>query len=328
MWGPPVGGIAHINLTVVKFDIEFGTPRPKKLELIETWQQFCHNFLNLEGGDRRPVTEAVPAFPVVQPNLAAGRNNLNNLPNALRKESKPKPEDGVWRVRADELELAATAAVPVTTINFGKVKKTSPVQQRDKSGRSMMITNPVTLESEGLWTKNSKGKLGVHPMGREFQSVLNVTIVRDEVSTFEPVEIPGWTMEEEVGSLPSALWEPGEPNMRPSEPTSKLVEGCITGIKRLKPKRGTLGAKATPPPIDWNPLDKVNVPKATTTQEKPGAIGVREVQPLVAQKQAEQEKIVAALSAAGFLVTWKAMPENEVRFRELNATPLSGAVAA
>ena len=53
MWGPPVGGIAHIDLTVVKFDIDFGQPRPAKLELIETWQQFCHNFLNLEGGDRR-----------------------------------------------------------------------------------------------------------------------------------------------------------------------------------------------------------------------------------------------------------------------------------
>ncbi len=334
MWGPPVGGIAHINLTVVKFDIEFGTPRPRKLELIETWQQFCHSFLNLEGGDSRPVTVPVPAFPVVQPNLAAGRNNLNNLPNALRKESKPKPEDGIWKVRADELELAATAAVPVTTLNIGKVKKTSNplegVQQRNMSGRSMMVTKPLTLDSQGLWTKNSAGKLGVHPMGREFQSVLNVTIVRDdfEVSDFEPVPIAEWTMEEEVGSLPAALWEPGEPNMRPSEPTAKLVDGCITGIKRLKPKRGTLGKKATPPPIDWNPLEKGNVPPPTTTQEKPGTGSVREIQQLVAQKQADQEKIVAALSAAGFSLTWKAIPQDEVRFRELTANPLSGAVAA
>ena len=185
-------------------------------------------------------------------------------------------------MRADELELAATAAVPVTTMNIGKLKTSSApdgVQRRSMSGRSMMVTTPVTLESEGLWTKNSANKIGVHPMGREIQSVLNVTIVRDDASLVEPVEVPDWTIEEEVGSLPAALWEPGQPNMRPSEPTNKLVNGCITGVKRLKPTRGALGKKATPPPIEWHPLAAGNVLKSTTIQEKPGAGGLREVQP-------------------------------------------------
>lgn len=328
MWGPPVGGIAHVNLTVVKFDIPFGQPRPEKLELIETWQKFCHNFLNLEGGDRRPVTEPVPAFPVVQPNLAAGRNNLNNLPNALRKDSQPKPEDGIWKVRADELELAATAAVPVITLNIGKIKTSEGVQKRTMSGRSMMAVKPVTLDSQGLREKKSANKIGVHPMGREIQSVLNVTVVRDEGLNIVAVEIPEWTIEEETGSLPAALWEPGEPNMRPSEPSAKMVTGCITGIKRLKPKPGALGKKATPPPIDWNPLEKASVPKPANTQEKPGTGGRRDVQQLVAQKQADQEKIVVALAATGFALTWKAVPQADVRFRDLNADPLAGAVAA
>ncbi len=126
----------------------------------------------------------------------------------------------------------------------------------------MMVTKPLTLESQGLRTKKSANKIGVHPMGTRIQSVLNVTIVRDDASRVEAVEIPDWTIEEETGSLPAALWEPGEPNMRPSEPTSKLVDGCITGIKRLKPKRGALGKKATPPPIDWNPLAKGAVPRS------------------------------------------------------------------
>jgi hypothetical protein len=331
MWGPPVGGIARINLTFVKFDIEFGQPRPRKLELIDTWQQFCHNFLNLEGGDRRPVTAPVPAFPVVQPNLAAGRNNLNNLPNALRKDAQPKPEDGIWKVRADELELAATAAVPVTTLNIGKVNTSNPpegVQQPNLTGRSMMVVKPLTLEGQGLRTKKSANKFGVHPMGRDIQSVLNVTIVRDDAARVEAVDIPDWTIEEETGSLPAALWEPGEPNMRPSEPSTKLVTGCITGIKRLKPKRGALGKKATPPPIDWNPLEKGTVTRPAATQEKPATGGRRDVQQLVAQKQSDQEKIVAALAASGFSLTWKAVPQADVRFRELNADPLAGAVAA
>jgi hypothetical protein len=217
-------------------------------------------------------------------------------------------------------------------MNIGKVtikRATEGVQQRTLSGRSMMITEPLTLESQGLRTKNSANKIGVHPMGRDIRSVLNVTIVRDEVGRSEPVEVPDWTIEEEVGSLPAALWEPGEPNMRPSEPSAKLVEGCITGIKRLKPKRGELGKKATPPStMKWHPLEVGNVPKRTTTQEKPGTGGVRDVQQLVAQKQADQEKIVAALSLAGFSLTWKPVSQADVRFRELNADPLAGAVAA
>src|SRR6185369_14181237 len=249
MWGPPVGGIAHIDLTFIKFDIDFGTKRPEKPELIDTWEKFCHNFLNLEGADRRAVKDPVAAFPLLQPNLAAGRNNLNTLPNALRKDSTPTPEDGIWKVRADELELAAAAAVPATEINVGQVKTNSPpegVQQPTMSGRSMMVANPVTLNSEKLWTKKSKQELGAHPMGKGIKSVLNVTLVRDDVSSVEAVEMEGWTIEEEISALPASVWEPGVPNMKPTEPTATLLAGCITGIKRLKPPRGTLGKQAAP----------------------------------------------------------------------------------
>src|SRR6185503_10421225 len=51
MWGPPVGGIARINLTVVSFNIEFGNPRQTKPELIKSWKQFCHDFLSMSGED-------------------------------------------------------------------------------------------------------------------------------------------------------------------------------------------------------------------------------------------------------------------------------------
>ncbi|HKU72332.1 MAG TPA: DUF6603 domain-containing protein [Pyrinomonadaceae bacterium] len=331
MWGPPVGGVAHIDLTIIKFDIKFNdVPRQTKPELTKTWEQFCHKFLNLSGGDTRALKEPVAAFPIVQPNLAAGRNNLNNLPNAQRKETQPKPEDEVWKVRADELELAAAAVVPVTTMNFGKVKTNSPpdgVQNRSMSGRSMMIKEPVKLESEGLSTRKSANEVGAHAMGKGIKSVLNVTIVRDDVSIVEAVDVSGWTMEEEVGNLPAAVWQPGEPNMRPTEPTAKLIEGCITGVKRLKPPRGKLGKKAAPPPLEWHVLEKSSVAQSTTAQQKPAARGARNIQTLIVQKQSAQKNIVAALSSAGFSLSWQAVPEADVRMRELQADPLAGAVA-
>ncbi len=331
MWGPPVGGIAHIDLTVCKFDIDFGPPRPNKARLIDKWEAFCHDFLNLKGQDRRAVSAPVVAFPVLQPNLGAGRNNLNKLANAQRKDTQPKPEDEIWKVRADELELAAAATVPVTTMNVGKVTtRSSPegVQARSTSGRSMMVTTPVKLESASLSGKKSTNKLGVHPMGRGIDSVLNVTIVKDDASLVEAVELSEWTMEEERGSLPAALWQPGAPNMRPSEPTARMVDGCITGLKRLKPPRGALGKPATPPPIEWHKLAEGRVAQSNTTQQRPGRSNDRNIQPLVVQKQDNQKKIVAALATIGFSLGWQEVPQAEIRFRELQANPLSGEVAA
>ncbi|HEX6716018.1 MAG TPA: DUF6603 domain-containing protein [Pyrinomonadaceae bacterium] len=327
MWGPPVGGIAHIDLTVVKFDIEFGEKPPEKLKLIERWEDFCHEFLNLSGQDRRAVTDPVPAFPMVQPNLTAGRNNLNNLPNARRKDSQPKPEDGIWRVRPDELELAAAATVPVSTLNLGKIKTFEGVQHRNTSGRSMMVTTPIKVENT-VPPKKSANKLGAHPMGKGIDSVLNVTMVRDEGTAVETVPMAGWTIEEEIGSLPAAVWQPGKPNMKPTEPTAKLVEGCITGIKQLKPPPGTPGKKAELPLLQWFRLAPFDVVRSKATQKKPPAKGTRNVQPLVAQKQADQENIAKALSSVGFSLTWQKVLQSEVRFRELQADPLAGDVAA
>jgi len=327
MWGPPVGGIAHIDLTVVKFDIEFGEKPPKQLKLIETWQDFCHEFLNLKGGDRRAVKDAVPAFPMIQPNLAAGRNNLNNLPNARRRDSQPKPEDDIWKVRPDEFELAAAATVPVSTLNLGTVKTTDGVPQRDTSGRSMMVTEQIKVENTAP-AKKSANKLGAHPMGKGIDSVLNVTMVRDEDKKIEAVKMSGWTIEEETGSLAAAVWQPGKPNMKPTEPTAKLVEGCITGIKRLKPPAGTLGKKAELPPLEWHPLGAFKVVRPKATQKKPVAKGARNVQTLVAKNQGEQQNIVNALSSVGFSLTWKSVSQSDVRFRELQADPLAGEVAA
>src|SRR6185312_16196456 len=141
------------------------------------------------------------------------------------------------------LELAAAATVPVGTLNLGTVKTAEGVQHRDTSGRSMMVMKAITFENTAP-PKKSAGKLGAHPMGKGIDSVLNVTMVRDEGGQAEPVKMSGWAIEEEIGSLAAAVWEPGKPNMKPTEPTAKLVEGCITGIKRLKPPAGTLGEKA------------------------------------------------------------------------------------
>jgi hypothetical protein len=46
------------------------------------------------------------------------------------------------------------------------------------------------------------------------------------------------------------------------------------------------------------------------------------------EKQDKQKSVVAALRTAGFALTWEAPTPADVRFRELQADPLAGAVAA
>lgn len=333
MWGPPVGGIARVDLHLIAFDIplqiEFGTPRPKQPELVKTWQQFCHNLLSMSGGDRKPLTDPVTAFPIVQPNLAGGRNNLNNLPNTLRDQKQPKPQDAVWKVRADELEFTAATVVPVTNLNVGSVKNSSPpegVPKLEWTGVPLMNTKPVVLETAGLQTRKSANPLGVHPMDRKLQSVLNVTVVRDDVSGIHSEDVSAWTFEQEISSLPAALWDSAKPNLKLSEPSAKLIDGCISGIKRLKPPNGKLGKRAAPPKIEWHQLKAGEVIKSEASQEFGSSTRSRNVQQVVIQKKGEQQNIVNALSAAGFSLEWK--PQEQIRFRELQAEPLAGAVAA
>jgi hypothetical protein len=195
-----------------------------------------------------------------------------------------------------------------------------------------MVTEPLALESKGLLKgllrTNKPQSFSAHPMGKKLESVLNVTIVQDEASGTRPTDLAGWTMEEEISALPAALWDPAKPNLRPSEPSAKLIESCITGLKKLKPPRGKLGNKSAPPPLDWHRLDVLEVPRSLKSQEIPSATISRDIRPLIVAKQDNQKQVAAALSAAGFALTWQAAPPAEVRFRELQADPLAGAVAA
>jgi len=329
LWGPPVGGIAHIDLAVISFDINFGA-KPKQPALVSSWEQFCTNFLNLSGTETRPVNAPVDAVPVVQPTLQSGRNNLSNLPNSHRNKPSDKRDDDVWIVRADELELAADTVVPVSSVNVGSVNGNSPaagIVASSFSGKSLMVNEPLVI-SKPLRKKllRSNQPVGAHPMGKTLDSVLNVTVVQDEISA-STFELSGWTMEEEISALPAAVWDPAKPNPRPTDPSAKLIEGCITGIKKLKPPRGKLGKEAVPE-ILRHQLPVLNIPWAATSQEIPAGTVSRDIEPSVIAKQNEQTKVAAALSAAGFALTWQAASVADVRFRELQADPLRGAVAA
>jgi hypothetical protein len=215
-------------------------------------------------------------------------------------------------------------------LNVGTVKTNSPpegVQDRNFTGQPVMVAKPLAIQSKGMLRAPKPQKLSVHPMGKGLESVLNVTIVRDE-SAAAALDLSGWTMEEEISALPASLWDPAKPNLKPSEPSAKMIEGGITGVKKLKPPRGKLGKKVVPPPIEWHQLEAFPVPRSATSQEIPSGTGSRDLRQVMVEKQDHHKEMVAAMTLAGFTLTWQPTAPAEVRFRELQADPLAGIVAA
>lgn len=330
MWGPPVGGFANIELAVITIPIPFGAKREEAAAPpIEKWERFCQGFLPPSEADKGTFN---PSWfkAITQPSLITGSSNFAGLPLAASETAAAKPKENTWRVRPDQLELGAAAAVPVTTLKVGRVKTNSPpagVQKLSPSGNSLLVQKQVELEPEGLQVKSYDRPLGVHPMGKALQSVLNVTVVRDKGSEASPVDLSGWLVETETASLPAALWDASKPKPHgPSEPSADLVPDCITGIKSLKPPAGQRGARATLTQITWHPLEPSTVPRTSAAQEVPKGTRPRNVQATVAAQKTKHESVAAGLAAVGFNLAWRS-PQAPVRFRELQAEPLAGHVA-
>ncbi|PYP89036.1 MAG: hypothetical protein DMF61_04900 [Blastocatellia bacterium AA13] len=318
IWGPPVGGIAHVDVVLFSHDFTFGATRDEaKPKPIGSWAQFFRTFFDV-GEKEKPADVSY----VTRPNLVSGRYNSNSPSEAPR-------ENDVWRVRADELILAGSTAVPVTALNVGTVKTNSPpegIPARRATGTAMEVEKPVLFDdAKKMHVKKYGSRLGVHPMGKKFDSSLNVTIVRDQGLRTSAVDLTGWIVEAETTSLPAALWDPAKPDPEgPSEPTAKLIRDCITGIKSLKPPAGKRGGAASPTSMRWSRLDEYRVAKSNASQEIPQGIrNSRSVQDEVAAKQADQKTIADALAEAGFGLTWKP-PETPARFRDLHAKPMRG----
>src|SRR5205085_3772914 len=74
MWGPPTGGIVHVDLTVISRDIPFGATREEaKPQLIESWAQFSRSFLNASDADKKAYEKSVDVSYLARPNLVSGR---------------------------------------------------------------------------------------------------------------------------------------------------------------------------------------------------------------------------------------------------------------
>ena len=92
-------------------------------------------------------------------------------------------------------------------------------------------------------------------MGKKLESVLNVTVIPDDSPAVQPESYRDGPSKRNSARCLMLFGILKNRTLSPSEPSAKLIDGCITGIKRLKPPAGKLGKRATPPKIEWHSLE-------------------------------------------------------------------------
>jgi len=187
LWGPPLGGEAIVDLTVISFRIPFGNPI--KIPDALTAEEFITAFL--------PPPKEKGGVPDV---IAVRINN-----GLLKQCEKGKEKKVVRVVNAHELSMTAESLIPSTSFK-GLAKKASP---------------------RSLGDKRALDSFGIRPMARKkLKSKLEVQLLKEVKGEFKDQGIPeNLRVSFAENRVPDALWGqcevegkvalPGEPEANP-----------------------------------------------------------------------------------------------------------------
>jgi hypothetical protein len=191
LWGPPFGGTAHVDLSIISFTIDFGSRQPPPLPNI-SWPEFRGSFLPAANpseragprpGPRGPRADPTPTDTVIT--LAAAQGLLGT-------------QDSTWLVDPTHLRIEVATQVPSTTAR---------------------VTSTDTEPPAGQWN----GRLGIGPMGAapgSITSSLTITLTRAEGGP------DSWQATAVNGNVPAGLWQNTSNTMQ----TQGLVEGVLSGV--------------------------------------------------------------------------------------------------
>jgi hypothetical protein len=322
--GPPFHGVAHVHLSVISFSIAFGdessAPSP-----IGEWHVFENSFL-----DRRASETEVAR--VHQLHLAAGQIIRPGAPE----QPAGAADDTPWLVRADELTLAAMSAIPASELVLGTLAPGAALPSGTAAGPGQTML-PAQLKvtalpvSPGALSGGRTVALGLRPMGvKSLASPLVVTIVREnadgKVANLDNLQ--KWTLEEDRSAMPAAVWDITPLNTT-GVPDAKTVDGCIVGIRRLRPPtggpRGQSIGGVTADALGADPLDDLALGAEQRTPQAAPRMAWDAI-PQVEGDATLRESIKNALVRAGFAEAAHFETQAGIA-RPLDAVPLAGAMA-
>jgi hypothetical protein len=214
LWGPPTGGVAHIDWSIISFSIGFGAGKRSAGDLTLDWSGVEALLPNAPAATTTPAAAAVAATPAAASTTPIVLT-LSVNDGLLRTDSTTDD----WIVRADQLALTSASTVPMTSITFGTVT--------------------VDLPSGAATT------IDIRPMGvTGATSTHSISIISvDDPTT--PLNFAQWSTSVQTASLPEAIWGTPLADSAAPAPTANLVTGLATNLY-FRPPRSAPGATLGP----------------------------------------------------------------------------------
>jgi hypothetical protein len=231
LWGPPTGGVVHVDWYIISFSISFGEAQVSPGKLTLGWDGFQALLPSAGHPAHAPARAASLARPASQPHPAIVTLSVSR---GLRST------DGVtgdWIVRADELVLFAASAIPMTSVSLGR---------------------PVPLPA------GAPATIDIRPMGATgVTSAFTVTVSGVDLTTWPVPSV-------QSSALPEALWGKPIADTDTPAPAAELIRGLPTGVVFAPPPTAT-GAAVGPfdPGTLISPVGRGVLPLRPASQADP-----------------------------------------------------------
>lgn len=197
--GPPFGGTATVDLSVVHFTIPFGSSGSARVPI--TWEAFRQSFLPpvvtsppegpgapVVAGSSLPVAVRGTGDPIRTDSYCTAQVTGGLLRDLTGVPGDPPDDPPRWVVSRDRFELTVECVIPPTAATF------YPVRSADATATSLLATPPPPVD--------------VGPVdlaGEHFVSELFVIVADLEDESYDFSDRVTWTPVR--GSAPKALWD-------------------------------------------------------------------------------------------------------------------------
>jgi hypothetical protein len=204
LWGPPFGGTARVEVSVISFTLGFGatTQPPPQNDL--DWTTFRRSFLPPANASERagahpgPTPTVAVATPTPTPTATDSIVTIS-VASGLRGTIQTVAETPVWLVDPAQLRIDVATQVPST---------------------AAAVVTSTTSRPSGSWND----QFGIGPMGAAPGTVtaeLTITVERGGVP-----DIDSWQAHAATAGVPAGLWVETAGTMR----THGLLDRALTGV--------------------------------------------------------------------------------------------------
>ncbi len=273
LWGPPFGGTAWVDLSIISFTIGFGAGPPAPPENLR-WSQFRDSFLpaanaaELAGAPRAPLAAAAGAAP--SPTVTDTLITLSAAQGLLG------TAETVWLVSPAALRITVLTQVPSTTAS---------------------VVTASTITPSGSWTT----ELGVGPMGAGaggLDAALTITIDHGNAPDQDR-----WEAAASTGGVPKGVYLSTTNQMQ----TDGTVSDALLGVV-LQPAAPAAGSTLRVPVAElladnmpvrtfgWSPM----VPPASDSFDQHTAMA--QLQATLTSAAGVRDGVLAALRQQGLTV--------------------------